>query len=107
VSNTYSQLPGPLNLALRRGDEFGTTIDFDIDMSGYTVSSSIVSPITGNSVGTITSTITNASTGVVSVAMTEAQTEALQPGTYSWRLEWIAPGDVKRTALSGFVEVAR
>jgi hypothetical protein len=39
--------------------------------------------------------------------MTEAQTEALQPGTYSWRLEWIAPGDVKRTALSGFVEVAR
>lgn len=107
MSSTYSQLPGSLNLSLRRGDEFGTTIDFDIDMSGYTVSSSIVSPITGNSVGTITSTISNAAGGVVSVAMTEAQTETLQPGTYNWRLEWIAPGSVKRTALAGFVEVTK
>jgi hypothetical protein len=107
MASTYSQLPGPLHLSLRRGDEFGTSIDFDIDMTGYTVSSSIVSAITGSAVGTMTATLTNAQTGVVNVSMTEEQTAAIVPGTYSWRLEWTAPGSVKRTALTGFVEVAK
>lgn len=104
---TYSQLPGQLSLALRRGDEFGAAVDFDVDLTGYTVSASIVSALTGNAAGTMTATVTNASAGIVNVAMTEAQTQSLVPGTYSWRLEWIAPGEVKRTAMSGFVEVAK
>jgi len=104
---TYSQLPGQLSLALRRGDEFGANVDFDIDLTGYSVSAAIVSALTGNSAGTMTATVTNAGAGVVNVSMTEAQTSALLPGTYAWRLEWIAPGDVKRTAMAGFVEVAR
>lgn len=104
---TYSQLPGRLSLALRRGDEFGASVDFDVDLSGYTVSASIVSAITGSTAGTMTATVTNAAAGIVNVAMTEAQTQSLVPGTYSWRLEWVAPGDVKRTAMAGFVEVVR
>lgn len=102
---TYSQLPGTMNLAFRRGDEFGSTIDFDISMVGYAVSAAITSTVTGQDIRSITATVTNEAAGVVALAMTEAETGGLAAGTYGWRLEWVAPGDVKRTALTGFAEV--
>lgn len=102
---TYTQLPGSLGLAFRRGDQFGTTIDFSADLTGHAVTSHIVSAVTGQTVTAITTTLADASAGVVGLGLTEAQTAGLAAGTYSWRLEWVAPGDVKRTALAGVVEV--
>ena len=103
---TYTQLPGTLGLAFRRGDELGTTVDFTpTDLTGYTVTSHIVSAVTGQTVTAITTTLSDAAAGVVGLALTETQTAAISAGTYTWRLEWVAPGDVKRTALSGMVEV--
>jgi len=102
---TYTQLPGTLGLAFRRSDELGATVDFSTDLTGYTVTSHIVSAVTGQTVTAITTTLSDAAAGVVGLALTETQTAALSAGTYTWRLEWVAPGDVKRTALSGMVEV--
>lgn len=102
---TYEQLPGNLGLAFRRGDELGTTIDFDTSLSGYTVTSNIVSLVTGNVVQPITVALSNATAGVVAISLTETQTAALPVGTYGWRLEWDAPGSVRRTALQGTCEV--
>lgn len=104
---TYSQLPGSLSLSLRAGDELSSTIDFDTSLVGYTVTSDITSLVTGQTVTSIATTLVDAAAGQVGIAMTEAQTGALAAGTYGWRLEWVAPGDVKRTALSGMVEVTR
>ena len=105
---TYAQLPGSLSLALRTGDEFGTQVDFTpTDLTGYTVTSQIVSLVSGLTVTSIATTLADAAAGKVNLAMTETQTAAMVPGTYGWRLEWNAPGDVKRTALSGMVEVTR
>lgn len=95
-----------MNLAFRRGDEFGATVDFDIALTSYSVTAEITSVVTGATVQAITAAVTNESAGVVSLSLTEAQTQSLAAGTYGWRLEWVAPGDVKRTALQGFVEVA-
>lgn len=95
-----------MNLAFRRGDEFGATVDFDITLTSYSVTAEITSVVTGETVQAITAAVTNESAGVVSLSLSEAQTQSLAAGTYGWRLEWVAPGDVKRTALQGFVEVA-
>jgi hypothetical protein len=103
--STYSQLPGQLNLAFRAGDQLGTTIDFDIQLTGHTVSSQIVSLVTGTAVASITASVSNPEAGVVSIAMSETATASLTPGTYRWLLTWDAPGDVRRTALNGFCEV--
>jgi hypothetical protein len=106
MSSTYSQLPGQLGLSLRRGDELGTTIDFSpTTMTGYTVSAVITSLVTGSTVAAFQTTLTNAAAGIVNIALTEQQTAALPVGTYGWRLEWDAPGSVRRTALQGLVEV--
>ena len=104
--NTYTQLPGALSLAFKRGDDFATSIDFDgVTLSGYTVTSTLTSLVTGSTVSAITASVTNTATGIVSVSLTDTQTASLVAGTYGWRLDWIAPGGVQRTALQGVVEV--
>jgi hypothetical protein len=106
VGAVYSQLPGQMGLVFRRGDEFGSVVDFDISLSGYTVSSVITSLVTGEDVMPITTTFANAGAGQVNVSLAETQTASLAAGSYGWRLEWDSPGGVRRTALSGVVEVA-
>ena len=102
---TYTQQPGSMNLSLRRGDEFGTVISFDVSLTGYTVTASLTSLVSGATVLPITTTLVDATAGQVGIALSEAQTAALAVGTYGWQLIWVAPGAVQRTALSGTVEV--
>lgn len=106
MSSTYSQLPGTMSLAFKRGDDFSSSIDFGgVSLVGYTVTSTLTSLVTGGTVSPITTSVTDAAAAVVSVSLTDTQTAALAAGTYGWRLDWIAPGGVQRAALQGVVEV--
>lgn len=100
-----TQLPGSMSLAFRRGDDFSTLVDFSISIVSYTTSAGIYSTVTGGLVQAMTATVTDASAGLVSVSLTDTQTAALAAGTYSWRLDWVAPGSVQRNALAGTCEV--
>jgi hypothetical protein len=103
--STYSVLPGTMNLAFKRSGDFSALIDFDVSLSGYTATASLNSLVTGSAVQTFTTTVADASAGQVSVSLTDTQTAALAAGTYGWQLDWVAPGSVQRTALTGTVEV--
>lgn len=106
MSATYTQLPGTMSLAFKRGDDFSTSIDFGgVSLVGYTVSSTMTSLVTGNAVTAITISVTDATAAIVAVSLTDTQTQSLAAGTYGWRLDWIAPGGVQRAALTGVVEV--
>lgn len=106
MSSTYSVLPGVMNLAFKRSNDFSTLIDFDgTTLVGYTVTASVTSLVTGAAVVPFTTTVSDASAGQVNIALTDTQTAALPAGTYGWQLDWTAPGSVQRTALSGTVEV--
>ena len=107
MGSTYTQLPGTMNLAFRRANDFATLIDFDgvASLAGYTVTASVTSLVTGATVVPFTTTITDASAGQVNIALTDTQTASLAAGTYGWQLDWVAPGSVQRTALQGTVEV--
>jgi hypothetical protein len=61
--------------------------------------------VTGTAVASFVTSVTDAAAGQVNVSLTDTQTAALAAGTYGWRLDWVAPGGVQRTALSGTVEV--
>jgi hypothetical protein len=102
---TYNLLPGAMGLGLKKGNDFSTLIDFDTSLVGYTASSSITSLVTGATVASMTTSIADASAGQVNVSLTDTQTAALAAGTYGWRLDWVAPGSVQRTALQGTLEV--
>ena len=102
---TFTALPGTLGLQFRRGDDFSTLIDFSpIDLVGFTVTSTIVSIVTGASVGSFTTSVTDASAGKVNISLSDTQTAALQPATYRWQMVG-TQGSLTRTYLNGFVEV--
>jgi hypothetical protein len=101
----YEQLPGSLSLSIVSGDQWSTVVDFDINMTSYTVSSEIYSLVDGATVTAMTTAFVSASLGTVNIGMTEAETSDLAVGTYGWRLQWLAPGSVTRTALTGLMEV--
>lgn len=106
MSNTFSLLPGTMNLAFKRSGDFATLIDFDgTTLAGYAVTATVTSLVTGATVVPFTTTIADASAGQVNIALTDTQTASLAAGTYGWQLDWTAPGSVQRTALQGTVEV--
>jgi hypothetical protein len=103
---TYTNLPGTLNIEVRRGDELGLMPDFSVSLAGYTVSAAVYSVVTGDTAGTMTAALYgDGSDGKVNLSMTEAETSALATGTYRWALTWTAPGSVARMALTGALEV--
>ena len=101
----YEQLPGSLSLSIVSGDQFATVVDFSINMSGYSVSSEIFSLVDGATVVAMSTAFVSEALGTVNISMTEAETGDLSVGTYGWRLQWVAPGSVTRTALTGLLEV--
>lgn len=105
--STYSQLPGVLNLSVKSGDDFATTVDFDLDLTGYTTYVSVSSLVSGNEITPVASEITNGNLGQVGIYMTDTQTSSLAPGSYKWSMRWVAGSGDVRTAIGGIFEVIR
>ena len=111
----FVALPGPLNISLTVGDEFGMLSDLSIDTTGFawtaivyevTTSVSFANPsgvsTQGETAATFTVTVVNAAAGQVNLSLTEVQTAGLDPAkTYRWYLRGVSPGLVTRTYLSG------
>ena len=103
---TYEQLPGELNLSFRRSDQVSTEIDFNpISLTGYTMTSTLVSLVSGATVASITTTMVDAAAGRLNIGLTDEQTAALAVGTYRWVLT-ANDGVARRTYLTGIVEVS-
>jgi hypothetical protein len=101
---SYDQTPGTLNLSFKRGDDFSTLIDFSIGMTGYAVTASMTSVVSGAEVQAFTVTAANAAAGQFNISLTDTQTAALARGTYGWQMKW-TENNATRTALTGYVEV--
>lgn len=102
---SYDATPGNLNLTLQKGNTFSALIDFSpITMTGYTVSASVSSLVTGEQVMPLTASISSATAGQVNVSLTDTQTSSMARGSYAWALKWVE-GQGTRTALSGIFEV--
>lgn len=102
--STWSQVPGNLNFALVRGDDFRADIDVSINMTGYSTSASIQSAVTGQEVTQMAVSVTSATAGLMVVSIPRSQTASLPKGSYYWSMKW-NDGVASRTALSGLVEV--
>lgn len=103
---TASDAPEVLNLAFRRGDEFGKTLVYTEDLTGSTVVTSIYSLRTGATVTGLTTVVTaGATASSVGISLTEVPSAALLVGTYGWRQVITTAGSVQRTRLTGTIEV--
>lgn len=113
---TISQLPAPVTLRKFRGDELDVTLDFDIDLSGYTFANDIyrlepvavgggVTETQAVSYGSFTVTNVSLANGQIKMSLSETASSDLDAGSYRWYLRWVAPGTVTRTVLNGTLEV--
>jgi hypothetical protein len=117
MPNTFSLLPGQLDVTFVVGDEVNISISLGQDITGYTLSSAVYVASSGGFQGggggtistvgataaTPTITVTTASTGAVIWSLTETQTAALSPAIkYLWYLRWVTPtSSITRTILAG------
>jgi hypothetical protein len=117
MSNTFSLLPGQLDVTFVVGDEVNVAINLGQNITGYTLQSIVYvassAGFSGGGGGTVTtvgataatptSEVVTASTGAIIWSLTETQTSALSPGvTYRWYLRWITPSTtMTRTILAG------
>lgn len=114
----FEQLPGELNLKLIPGDQLQINCDFNVDITGYTVTNSIyVSEVyvaggggtgyingIGSQAASFTQSITSASNGQLLLDLPEDRSSLLTPLIgYRWYLRWVDTGGVTRTVLSGQV----
>ena len=112
---TFSIVPETLDLTVCKGDEFGLSLNFDIDLTGYTFTAAVFE-ITrtvnssypggfdsqGADVESFSITYTDLANGELSLALTETQTAAIsETGTYRWYLRGVTPGTITRTYISG------
>jgi hypothetical protein len=117
MANTFSLLPGQLDVTFVVGDEVNVAINLGVNVTGYTLQSIVYvgssAGFAGGGGGTVTTVgataatpaiqVVTASTGSIIWSLTEAQTAALSPAiTYYWYLRWITPGtSMTRTILAG------
>lgn len=118
---TFAQLPGTLDATFVAGDEVAIALDFDRDLTGYTITTAVyvtavyasggggtgfVTGI-GDTAATFSISNTNLAAGQITIGLSETQTAALSPAiAYRWYLRWVDTGQVTRTVLSGTVTVA-
>jgi hypothetical protein len=111
----FKQRPGVLDLEMISGDEFAFTATFELNLSGYTLTSGVYKVSDSSLVVTPTLTITTGSTSTVKVSLTETQTTSIfdagnpSQGTprerMRWWLRWVDPTGYTRMALSGNVVI--
>lgn len=116
----FTQLPGELNIKFVQGDQVKVNCDFDVNITGYTVTNSIyvksvyaaggggsgyVTTV-GATVTTFDQNVTSAANGQILLDLPENKSSLLTPGVgYRWYLRWVDSSSVTRTVLSGDLTV--
>ena len=102
------QRPRTVRLEFVAGDDFPLRLTFSRDLTGYTVAADVVAE-NGTLLQTFTIateylTINGVASTRYSLSLTRIQTTALATHEGArWSFRWTAPGDKKRTILSGRV----
>lgn len=116
---TFEILPAELNCTIAVANEFGMTLDFSTDLTGFTWSAEVFEitrtvnssypgglNVRGPTAAAITVTVVDAASGQLSLSMQEAVVSQLSESqTYRWELTGVAPGSVTRTYISGSFSV--
>jgi hypothetical protein len=120
MSEIFRQLPGELSLEFVQGDELAVALDFDRNLTGFTIETKVyVTAVFASGLGgagsvetvgataaTFTISPTDLTAGQITIGLSEAQTALLSPSVaYRWYMRWVDTTLFTRTVLSGTVTV--
>jgi hypothetical protein len=90
-----------LNIAMVASDGLALTFTFNVDLTGYAVSASVVNRKTRDVVQAITANLVQPNPGIVTLALTSAETLPLAGRGLDWWLRLTPGGGQPRTAIVG------
>ena len=99
------QLPAEINISAVVRDSFSSLIDFDINLTGYTVTA-YVDHHDGETQTAFTIDETNLSSGQVTISLTAAQLTSIGIGEHKWYTKWVV-GSAVRTTFAGNFTVSK
>ena len=91
---TYSQSPATLDITAVVGDDVTFTLDFDINLTGYTFAAK-------RGADSVTVTAVNLAAGQISVSATDTETTSWGAGRANWWISATTAGGYTRTFVSG------
>jgi len=103
MTTQLTQEPADVKISAILRDSFSSLIDFDIVMTGYTVTAYVV-PASGDDAVAFTVVNTDLSAGQVTISLTAAQMASIGLGTHKWYLQWVV-STTTRTTIAGDFEV--
>lgn len=92
----YNQLPGHLDIKVYKGDDLDFTMNFGIDISSYTLASTINS----STENAFAITVTDSTAGEIQLSLNDTQTTLLGTGTHKYEIDWTI-GAYTRTIVNG------
>lgn len=100
----FTQIPGLLNITAARSDDFLFFLEFNIDLTGYSFSSKIITAATNTP---ILMTVNNVdlSEGKISIALDVAKMSKLALAVHHWYLDWSVSGTTRRVLAGTFTAI--
>jgi len=92
-----NQKPALIDIYVASDDSFSSLVDFDIVLTGYTVTAKVMHDGTSTA---FTVVDTDLSAGQITISLTQAQITAIGVGKYKWYLHYVKT-TTSRRALSG------
>lgn len=99
---TTDQLPAELHVSIYQGDAWRLSVDFDMNLTGYTIAA-VVHPKDGSADVVMAIEATSLAAGQFDIVLTTAQSTALGAAYHSWCLVMTPSGSPSqpRTYLAG------
>lgn len=100
TSNDLTQLPGSLDIQMITDNDFVFSIDWSIDITGYTFSGYII-PENEDIEIPLDIAIVSASSGTMNVTISASSIDDLPESVNDWYLNWVDTDGYTRTVLAG------
>lgn len=118
MSNSFTQLPGELNFTFVQGDQVRLTCDFNVNVTGYTITNAIYAKsilgtgggsgsvtVAGSTVTSFVAAVADAADGTILLDLPPDRSSLLSPAiAHRWYLRWTDTNGFTRTILSGDVK---
>lgn len=100
----FTQIPGELNIITARDDDFLFFLDFDIDLTGYSFVSKIITAVTNTPISMTVDNVDLAD-GKISIALDATKMSKLALAEHHWYLDWSVSGKTRRVLAGTFTLV--
>jgi len=86
----FTQIPGQLNITATQSDDFSFSLDFDIDLTGYSFSAKVITAVSNTPISMTVGEV-DLTEGQITITLEAAKMSKLATTVHHWYLDWSVP----------------